>query len=154
MPKIDPSIDPMTIFAVLFILGIGGVMAMLYIMIVAWSRAVSARAEPDPCDGAACEMSANEPPTVNAWSAMHSGAELVTLPAPTPPLAPQPLSAGVALPKHHCPICVAITCEEWGIPLDDAHAVGDAVLCEKHKTTRFGAEIMERWYYLEHGAVS
>lgn len=152
MPKIDPSIDPVTIFAVLFILGIGGVIAMLYIMIVAWSRAVSAHdaPEPDVAEGAAREMNelrANEPPTVNAWSAIHTGTDLATLSAP------QPLSAGIALPKHHCPICVAVTCEEWGIPLHEAHAVGDAVICEKHRVTRFGAAIMERWYYLEHGGV-
>lgn len=91
-------------------------------------------------------QTANEPPALNAWSAIHTG-QLIYAPISadermTPAQATEFISLLDAAdhddpprkgPRTHCLLCIVETCDQWGIPFDEARTIGTPKLCKKHR---------------------
>lgn len=142
---VDPSCAIALVLAIVFI------GAVLF-----WLRAnpITTVTQTDPdTDGEAAQDSATseratmyELPTLNGWSAIHTGQHLYAQVSPADRMTPAEAAEFVALleaadrddpplrrPKTHCPLCIITICDEWGIPLDETRVVGASKLCRKHR---------------------
>lgn len=102
-------------------------------------------AEPDTLPQTQTPQTTNEPPALNAWSAVYTGQQLVNI-AATGHLEPEQAERFISLlearsgddpprkqPRTHCVLCIIETCDQWGIPLDETRTIGRPKLCKKHR---------------------
>lgn len=136
------TVDPSCVIGIVLCI----VFLALFLAWLAADRDSVTITEPTPNAAPEKQHTANEPPALNTWSAIHTNMHVVYAPISadermTPTQAERFISLLEAadhddpprtLPRTHCPLCIIEICDAWGIPFEQKRTIGAPVYCHVH----------------------